>query len=107
MSFTLASEDGKPLGSCGGAVLVLVGSSFNTGLAVRRKPDGGYDVDWGRKPVLVTRVAATVVARQLAGMRWRMIDFSERLLARGRVGVDGVLSVPADRPVWLTELVRE
>jgi hypothetical protein len=39
-------------------------------------------------------------------MRFRMIDFNERVLAEGTVGTDGVLRIPADKPVWVTELTR-
>jgi len=105
-SFTLASEDGKPLGECRRAVLALVASSFNTGLKLQPKAGGGFDINWGRTPVLVTRVGATVEAKPLTGMRFRMIDFNERVLAEGRVGTDGVLHIPADKPVWVTELTR-
>ena len=105
-SFTLASEDGRPLGTCRRAVLALVASSFNTGFAVKPKAGGGYKVDWGRQPVLVTRVGAAIGARALAGMRYRMIDFNERVLAEGTVAADGELRIPADKPVWLTELTR-
>jgi hypothetical protein len=87
-------------------VLVLVASSFNTGLAVMPKPGGGFDVNWGRQPVLVTRVGAKVAAAGIAGMKYRMIDFNERVLVEGTVGANGVLSVPADKPVWVTELDR-
>jgi hypothetical protein len=100
-AFTLASEDGKPLAQTSKAVLTLVSSSFNTGLAFQQeKPD------WGHEPVLVTRVGATVIAKDVAGMHWRAIDFNERELATGVVGKDGVVKIPADKPVWLTELTR-
>jgi hypothetical protein len=62
--------------------------------------------DYGKAPVLVTRVGGTVTAPALAGMRWRMIDFNQRVLAEGAVGADGILRVPADRPVWVAELER-
>jgi hypothetical protein len=94
------------LAECRRAVLVLVASSFNTGLAIKPKPGGGYDINWGREPVLVTRVGATIVAKPVAGMKYRMIDFNERVLAEGTVDTDGVLKVPADKPVWVTELER-
>ena len=106
-SFTLASEDGKPLSVCKKAILTLVSSSFNTGLKIARKPDGQYDIDWGKEPTLVTRVSATLIAKPIAGMRYRMIDFNERVLAEGKVPPDGILRVPSDRPVWLTELTRD
>jgi hypothetical protein len=105
-SFTLASEDGKPLAECRRSVLVLVASSANTGLKIAPKAEGGFDVDWGCEPVLVTRLGATVVAKPVAGMRYRMIDFNERLLVEGTVGAGGVLKVPPDKPVWVTELER-
>jgi hypothetical protein len=102
--FTLASEDGRPLATCTRAVISLVASSFNTGLridAAKRKV-----LDYGREPVLVTRVGATLMAPALAGMKWRMIDFNERVLAQGVVGANGKLRVPADQAVFLTELER-
>ncbi len=105
-SFTLVSEDGKPLAQCSRAVLALVSSAANTGLAFNKKADGSYVANWGKAPVLFTRLAATVVAKPLAGMKWRMIDFNEKVLAEGTIGDDGVLKVPADKPVWLTELSR-
>ncbi len=105
-SFTLASEDGKPLSRCGRAVLTLLASCFNTGAKITGKPDGSLDWNWGKSPILVTRVGATVAAKQIAGMRYRMIDFDEKVLAAGIIGVDGVLKIPADKPIWLTELTR-
>lgn len=101
--FTLAGEDGRPLSTCAKAVLSLVASSFNTGLRV---DPATRRVEYGTAPVLVTRVGATVAAPQLAGMRWRMIDFDEKILAEGRCAADGALTVPADLPVFLVELER-
>jgi hypothetical protein len=103
-SFTLASEDGKALDKTSKAVLTLVSSSVNTGLKV--DTDKRKVVDFGKEPVLVTRVGAKVVAPALQGMNWRMIDFNERTLAEGTVGADGVIVIPADKPVWMTELIR-
>jgi len=60
----------------------------------------------GRAEHSARRAGATVTAPALAGMRWRMVDFDERTLAEGVVGADGVLTIPADQPVWLTELDR-
>jgi len=51
-------------------------------------------------------VGATLRARPIAGMKYRMIDFNERVLAEGTVGADGLLKVPAGKPVWLTDLER-
>ncbi len=105
-SFTLVSEDGKPLAQCQKALLVLVSASFNTGLKVTTKPGGELDWKWGDGPVLVTRVGASIVAPALVGMRYRCIDFDERVLAQGVIGRDGILKIPADKPIWLTELER-
>lgn len=105
-SFTLASEDGLPLPACKRAVIALVSSSFNTGLKIKRKPDGTYDTNAGTTPILVTRVGAKIVARALAGMQYRMIDFNEKVLAEGVVNPKGVLTVPSNKPVWLVELTR-
>lgn len=104
-SFALASEDGLPLAETRRAVLSLVSSSFNTGLTVDREKRAF--TDWGTTPVLVTRVAATVTAPALAGAKWRMIDFNERVLAEGMIAADGILRIPADQPVFLTELWRD
>ena len=105
-SFTLASEDGKPLDQCRQAVLVLVSANFNTGTRATVKPDGKVEWNFGDGPVLTTRVAATVLAKQMAGMRYRMIDFEENVLKEGKVGSDGTINIPADKPIWLTELSR-
>lgn len=105
-SFTLASEDGRPLGECRQAVIALVSAAFNTGTKVETQADGSLKWNWGAAPVLVTRVGATIHAKQIAGMRYRMIDFNERVLVEGTVGPDGMLRVPADKPVWVTELMR-
>jgi hypothetical protein len=106
LSFTLASEDGKPLNLCQRAVLVLVSSSFNSGLQITSKPDGQIDWKGGDAPILVTRVGATIQASALSGMRYKMLDFNEKILAEGVIGTDGRLKIPADKPVWLTELTR-
>jgi hypothetical protein len=105
-SFTLVSEDGKALPSCKKAVLVLVSSSFNTGLKITPKPDGSLSYTWGDGPILVTRVGGTVVSKAIAGMRYKMLDFNEKVLAQGVVPPDGVLKIPASLPIWLTELAR-
>ncbi len=105
-SFTLASEDGQPLRTCRKAVIALVSSSFNTGLSITEKPDGGIASQWGEAPVLVTRVAGRIAAPALIGMRYRMIDFNEKVLKQGVIGSDGTLTLPDNLPVWLTELTR-
>lgn len=104
--FALASEDGKPLGETRSAVLVLVSSCFNTGTRIASKADGTLEMNWGKPPVLVTRVGATVVAKTIAGMRYRMIDFNEKVLSEGVVASNGELRIPAGLPVWVTELNR-
>jgi hypothetical protein len=105
-SFTLASEDGKPLDRCQRAVLALVASSFNTDLKLTPKPDGSWDINWGKEPVLVTRVGAVITARVLMGMRYQMIDFNENILEKGVIGSDGKLIIPSDKPIWLIEFSR-
>ena len=105
-SFTLASEDGRPLSECRQAVIALVSAAFNTGTKVETQADGSLKWNWGAAPILVTRVGAAIHAKQIAGMRYRMIDFNERALTEGTVGADGILRIPADKPVWITELTR-
>ena len=106
VSFTLASEDGLPLSRCARAVLTLVSSSFNTGTRVAVKADGSEEWNWGKGPILTTRVGATLTAKAIVGMRYRMIDFDEKALVEGIVPASGILTIPADKPIWITELTR-
>jgi len=106
-SFTLASEDGNSLASCKKAVIALVSSSFNTGLKMTPKANGETDFQWGDVPVLVTRVGATIIAKPIAGMRYRMIDFNEKVLFEGVIPASGELKVSAKQPVWIIELSRK
>ena len=39
-------------------------------------------------------------------MKYRMIDVNQPVLVEGTVGANGALRVPADKPVWVTELDR-
>jgi hypothetical protein len=105
-SFSLVSEDGQPLDQCKQALLVLVSANFNTGTKATALPDGKVEWNWGTAPILTTRVSATVSARQIAGMRYKMIDFEENVLDEGTVSADGQLLVPADKPIWMTFLTR-
>ena len=79
---------------------------YATGTSIAPKADGRLEMNWGQPPVLVTRVGATVVAKTIAGMRYRMIDFNEKVLLDGVVAANGELNIPAHLPVWVTELTR-
>jgi len=103
-AFALASEDGKPLATMTKAVITLVSSSFNTGLTIDRAQR--KITNYGGGPILVTRVGATLTNPALTGMRWRMLNFDGKVLASGVIAADGVVRIPADQPVWLTELER-
>jgi len=55
--------------------------------------------------VLVARVAATVEAKAIDGMRWTMYDWTMATLASGTVN-GGRLNIPSDKPVFLVRLER-
>ncbi len=106
ISFALHSTDGKPLDECRSASLSLVSTSFNTGFQLGNKAKGVERTVRGTLPVLVARVAGTVQADALAGMRYRMLDWHMEEIGAGRVGSDGTLRVPNDKPVFAVELTR-
>jgi hypothetical protein len=99
ISFALVSRDMQSLEKTRSAVLSAVSTSFNT----------GYDDasgNPGKLPVLVARVAATIVAQPLAGMRYTMRDWHMKKIGEGTVKEDGVLRIPSSEPVFCVELER-
>ena len=114
IAFALSSSTGEPLGITKTATLSLVSSSFNTGFALdtskltegfgwQRNP--GAIVSLGTAPVLVCRVGATLKGPALRGFRYRFLDWHFREIAAGVIEED-TLVLPADLPVFLTELSR-
>ena len=106
IAFALVSRDGKPLAACGQATLSLVSTSFNTGFRLADPAGGGRRTVAGTTPVLVARVGGVVRARALAGMRYELLDWHMGRIGSGQVGEDGVLEVPADKPVFCVQLTR-
>jgi len=102
---------------------VATSTSFNTGykLDLTRSNQGrqqsgpadtppqehwGAWTEGGEPPTLVVRVGVTVEAAQIDGMRYVMRDFVWNDIGHGVVR-DGKLTIPADRQVWMVELIRE
>lgn len=110
IAFGLVSEDGRPLSETRAATLSLVSTSFNSGF-VHTLDAGGADLHDGKAraggwPVLAARVAGTVVAPGIAGMRYRLLDWHAREIGAGTVGADGALAIQNDKPVWSVALTR-
>jgi len=118
IAFALYSEDGKPLAESKHAALTLVSTSFNTGFKLAKSDfestgstasplyaSAGNNRSNGSLPVLVARVAATVEAKAIDGMRWTMYDWTMATLASGTVN-GGRLNIPSDKPVFLVRLER-
>lgn len=120
VAFALVAQDGKPLAESKSLYLSLVSTSFNNGFKLDEdkvaRGDLGYtgkpyeNMTWSPKnatpPVLVARAGGTVTARAIAGMAWKAVDWHMREVARGTVGVDGVLAIPAELPIFAIELTR-
>ncbi|MBS3733713.1 MAG: beta-galactosidase [Phycisphaerae bacterium] len=112
VTFALASRDDQPLAETRRAVLSLVSTSFNTGFGLEMSKDPseyfGAKVAKGKAgtlPVLVARVSGTVRGEAIDGMDWTFYDYEMNVLDRGRVS-DGVLRIPADKPVFYVTLER-
>jgi len=104
IGFALYSTDGKPLAESKAMSCSLVCSSFNTGFKLGQDNDGKPIA--GTLPVLVARVAGTVVSKALAGAAYTLRDWHNQPIGKGTVGADGALAIPADKPVWVVELTR-
>ncbi|NBB94483.1 MAG: hypothetical protein GVY16_01945 [Planctomycetes bacterium] len=112
VTFALASSDGKRLSETKRAVMSLVSTSFNTGFRLEKskKPSEyfGAKVAKGKAgdlPVLVARVSGSVRGKAIDGMQWTFYDYEMNVLDRGRVS-DGVVRIPADKPVFYVTLER-
>ncbi len=96
----VATEVAQPLDKTKSASLVLVSTSFNTGLNLTAEKPA-----MGKAPVLVTRVGGTVKCDAINGMSYVMRDYHMNELAKGVVK-DGVIVISADKPVFVVELTR-
>ena len=112
VSFSAVAQDGRPLSESKRVLVSLVSTSFNTGFRINEdqvaegnlgytgKPYAGQTQDANpTMPVTVARVGGTITSKSLAGMTYRMLDWHFRELAAGTLQ-DGVLIVPADKPVF-------
>jgi len=98
---------GEPLATAKRASLSLVSTSFNTGFDIKPKPGKGDDIEItaGSLPVLVARVAGTVQAEALRGMRYTFRDWHMQDIGSGTIK-DTSLEIPADKPIFVVELTR-
>jgi hypothetical protein len=104
VAFLLSSEDGLPISQSKRATLSFKSSSFNSGFELLMKEDSL--AKGGDLPVLEARPSGILQGAPLAGMNWEMIDWSFRSLGKGRIGADGKLTIPSDKPVWVIRLTR-
>jgi hypothetical protein len=103
IAFAVHSLDGEPLAKCKRASMSLVSTSFNTGFKLG---GGGKKTVKGSLPVLVARVAGKVTAPALAGMDYTFRDWHMKAVGTGKVGPDGVIEIPSDKPIFCIELSR-
>ncbi len=102
IAFAVHSLDGQPLDQAERISLSLVSTSFNTNF--RLGGDGQPSVR-GELPVLHARVAGTVAAPALDGMRYTMYDWHMEPIDEGTVE-NGELRIPNDLPIFVVELER-
>ena len=120
VSFALVAKDGKPLAESKAIYCALVSTSFNNGFKLNEdnvaRGDLGYTgkpyqgMDRGYKtpgaPVLYARAGGVVTAPAIAGMAYKAVDWHFKTVIEGTVGADGVLTIPADKPIFSIELSR-
>lgn len=109
IAFALHSRDGQPLSKTRSASLSLVSTSFNTGFQLGKEAPEPNKAPVGTQagglPVLVARVGATVEARALEGMHYVFRDWEMKEIGAGKI-MEGTLTIPADKPVFVVELSR-
>ncbi|HUS45050.1 MAG TPA: hypothetical protein VM219_03350, partial [Phycisphaerae bacterium] len=123
VEITVASQDGQPLAKASKAIVSAVSTGFNTGFRLDltkstqgKHQDGPKNVPpeefrgaWaeqpGKAPVLVARVGVTIQCKDIEGMKYTLRDWNMRDIGQGTVK-DGVLTVPADKPIFIIELTR-
>ena len=119
VSFAAVAQDGKPLAQAQRVLVTLVSTSFNNGFKLNEDNVARGDLGYTGKPyegqtqdekaaipVLVARAGATITAPALAGMTYRLLDWHLRELGKGTVTANGVVTIPADKPVFSMELRR-
>ncbi|MEX0654642.1 MAG: hypothetical protein WD534_09115 [Phycisphaeraceae bacterium] len=104
IAFALHSHDGQPLSEAQHVSLSLVSTSFNSGFAIGNDEQ---PTQRGELPVLHARVAGTIEAPAIDGMRYTFYDWHLQPIGSGVVE-NGVLHVPNDteQPIFVIELQR-
>jgi hypothetical protein len=123
VEITVASQDGKSLAKTKRALVSAVSTSFNTGYTLDytkgtqgmhqmgplngppQEFTGPYPSVPGKEPVLVARVGATIQCKDIDGMSYVLRDWHLKDLGQGTIK-NGVLKIPADKPVFVIELRR-
>jgi len=105
VAFALYSTDGSPLATCKAASLSLVSTSFNDGQRLGSEAEGVKPAA-GKLPVRYARVAGTITAPALRGMKYSLRDWHDREIGNGKVSDAGEIKVPNDQFVWVVELTR-
>ena len=110
VTFALAAADGKSLAECDSAILSLVSTSFNSGYALdtEQEPREFFGVgikETGTLPVLVARVSAVIRCPALKGMNYTFYDFEMNPIDKGKIR-GNKLRIPANQPIFYTELTR-
>ena len=123
VEISLVSTDGKSLAKTKKAIISAVSTSFNTGFYVdttkasggmhqngpKNEKPGEYFGAWcetGREPVRVARVGATIECPAISGMKYTLRDWHMRVIGEGVIK-EGRIAIPADKPVFITELNRQ
>ncbi len=120
VSFALVAKDSKPLAESKAIYCTLVSTSFNNGFKLNddnvARGDLGYTgkpyqgMELGDKtpgpPVLYARAGGVVTAKAIAGMAYKAVDWHFKTVLEGKVGADGVLTIPANKPIFSIELSR-
>jgi len=123
VEITVVSQDGKPLARTSKALVSAVSTSFNTDFKLdltkstkgmlrdgpKNVPPEEHHGAWpsspGKVPVLVARVGVTIECKDIDGMKFTLRDWHMKDIGQGVVK-GGVLTVPADKPVFFVELTR-
>jgi len=123
VAITLVAQDGLPLTTSKRLLLSAVSTSFNTGYGLDLAHGAGGMFDQGpaatppqeffgayptpgTTPVLVARVSATITCAALKGLRYTYRDWHMRDIGHG-VLATGAFTLPANQPIFTTELTRE
>jgi hypothetical protein len=112
LTFALTSDDGLPLAESKTMRMIAVSTSFNDGFAIDESKvrewfwGKGAITNDGKLPVRFARVSATLVAPQLTGCRYRVLDWHGKVVREGKVEAGQFQIDPADGAL-VYEFMRE